>query len=285
MKNDKLKIILSKKMGFCFGVRKSVDLAKKDIETSKGKVYMLGPIINNPQVLECFKKEGVKVVYRLDEIPEKSTVITRAHGVSPLVLHQALKKKLSIINTTCPYVKKVQEIATYLNKNGYFIVIFGDKIHPETLSLLDVIQNNALVIDNISEIREIACQKKIGFISQTTKNIYDFKKLSSALIDKTEELRIFNTICKATTERQRSVLELAKQVDIMVVIGGSKSANTSRLAEICQNQGVKTYQIETKNQMKYEWFHPEDKVGIASGASTPDWVINEVIMKLRDWYS
>ncbi|GAI07140.1 unnamed protein product, partial [marine sediment metagenome] len=185
----------------------------------------------------------------------------------------------------CPYVKKVQEIAAYLNKNGYYIVIFGDKIHPEILSLLDLIHNNAIVVNTISEIREISYQKKIGFISQTTKNIYDFKKLSFALLDKTEELRVFNTICKATTERQRSVLELAKQVDIMIVIGGNKSANTSRLAEICQNQGVKTYHIETKNQMKYEWFHPEDKVGIASGASTPDWVINEVIMKLRDWYA
>ncbi len=272
-------------MGFCFGVKKSVDLAKKNIETSEGKIYMLGPIINNPQVIEYFKKEGAKVVNDLDEIPEKSTVITRAHGVSPLVLHQALKKKLSIINTTCPYVKKVQEIAAYLNKNGYYIVIFGDKIHPEILSLLDVIHNNAIVVSTISEIREISYQKKIGFISQTTKNIYDFKKLSFALLDKTEELRVFNTICKATTERQRSVLELAKQVDIMIVIGGNKSANTSRLAEICQNQGAKTYHIETKNQMKYEWFHPEDKVGIASGASTPDWVINEVIMKLRDWYA
>lgn len=285
MENIKLKILLSKKMGFCFGVRKSVELAKKAIVTSNGKVYMLGPIINNPQVIEYFKKEGAKVVNSLDEIPEKSTVITRAHGISPSVLHQALKKKLSIINTTCPYVKKVQEIVAYLNKNSYFIVIFGDKIHPEILSLLDVINNNALVINTISEIREIACQKKIGFISQTTKNIYDFKKLSFALLDKTEELRVFNTICKATTERQRSVLELAKQVDIMIVIGGNKSANTSRLAEICQNQGVKTSHIETKNQMKYEWFHPEDKVGIASGASTPDWVINEVIMKLRDWYA
>lgn len=280
-----MKIILSKKMGFCFGVKKSVELAKKAIVTSNGKVYMLGPIINNPQVLEYFKKEGAKVVDNLNKIPEKSTVITRAHGISPSVLNQTLKKKLSIIDTTCPYVKKVQEIAAYLNKNGYYLVIFGDRIHPEIVSLLDVVDNNAIVIDSFSEIKKISKRKKIGFISQTTKNIYDFKKLSFALLDKTEELRVFNTICKATTERQRSVLELAKQVDIMIVIGGSKSANTSRLAEICQNQGVKTYHIETKIQIQYEWFHPEDKVGIASGASTPDWVINEVIMKLRDWYA
>lgn len=285
MENIELKILLSKKMGFCFGVKKSVDLAKKATETSNGKVYMLGPIINNPQVLEYFLKKGVKVVDSLNKIPEKSTVITRAHGISPSVLNQSLKKKLSIIDTTCPYVKKVQKIAVYLNKNGYCLVIFGDKIHSEIVSLLDVVNNNAIVIDSFSEIEKISKRKKIGFISQTTKNIYNFQKLSSALLDKTEELRIFNTICKATTERQKSVLKLAMQVDIMVVIGGSKSANTFRLAEICKNQGVKTYHIETKDQMKYEWIRPEAKVGIASGASTPDWVINEVITRLKEWYA
>jgi len=175
MENIELKILLSKKMGFCFGVKKSVNLAKKAIETSNRKVYMLGPIINNPQVLEYFLQKRVKVVDSLNKIPEKSTVITRAHGISPSVLNQIHKKRLSIIHTTCPYVKKVQEIAAYLNKNGYFIVILGDKMHPEILGLLDVIHNNALVIDSISEIREITWQKKIGFISQTTKNIYDFK--------------------------------------------------------------------------------------------------------------
>jgi len=272
-------------MGFCFGVKKSVELAKKAIETSNEKVYMLGPIINNPQVLEYFLQKGVKVVDSLNKIPEKSTVITRAHGISPSILNQSLKKRLCIIDTTCPYVKKVQKIAVYLNKNGYYLVIFGDRIHPEIVSLLDVVNNNAIVVNSFSEIEKITKRKKIGFISQTTKNIYNFQKLSSALLDKTEELRIFNTICKATTERQKSVLKLAMQVDIMLVIGGSKSANTFRLAEICKNQGVKTYHIETKDQMKYEWFRPEAKVGIASGASTPDWVINEVITRLKEWYA
>jgi len=280
-----LKIILSKEIGFCFGVEKSVNIAKKILKENKKRVYMLGPIIHNPQVIENFKKDGVKIVDKIEEVPEKSTVITRAHGVSHSILHQALEKKLSIVDTTCPYVRKVQKIAEYLNKNNYFVIIFGDKMHPEILSLLDIINNKALVVDNVAEIRKIKYQKKIGFISQTTKNIYNFKKLSSKLLDKTEELRIFNTICKATTERQKSVIKLAKRVDIMVVIGGRKSANTSRLVEICHNQGVKTYHIETKDQMKYEWFHPEDNVGIASGTSTPDWAINEVINKLKEWYN
>jgi len=284
VEKSKLKIILSQKMGFCFGVKKSVNLAKDTIKKRKNDVYMLGSIINNPQVIEYFKKRGAKIVNNLGEVPEESVIITRAHGISPLLLHQAYQKRLSVIDTTCPYVKKVQEIVDYLYKNDYFIVIFGDKKHPEILSVLDLIQNNALVVNSFYEIEKIKQQKKIGFISQTTKNIYDFKKLLPALLNKTEELRIFNTICKATIERQNSTLELAKKVDVMIVIGGKESANTSRLAEICKKQGVKTYHIETENQIKYEWFHPDDRVGITSGASTPNWVTNKVINKLKKEY-
>jgi len=245
---------------------------------------MLGSIINNPQVIEYFTKKGVKIEDNLDEIPEESTIITRAHGISPTILNQAYRKRLLVVDTTCPYVKKVQKIAHYLYKKDYFIVIYGDKKHPEILSLLDIVQNNALVINSISEVEKITTKNKICFISQTTKNISDFYKLSSALLNKAEELRIFNTICKSTTERQKSALELAKQVDVMLVIGGKESANTTRLAEIGKNQGIKTYHIETKNQLKYKWFCPEDKVGITSGASTPDWVTNEIIDKLKEWY-
>jgi len=281
---NKLKIILSKKMGFCFGVKKSVNLAKNALKTRKNNLYMLGSIINNPQAIEYFIKKGAKIADNLEEVPEESTVITRAHGISLTMLRKAYQKRLSVVDTTCPYVRKVQKIARYLYEKDYFIVIYGDKKHPEVLSLLDTIQNNALVINSIPDAEKITKKKKIGFISQTTKNIYDFYKLSSALLDRAEELRIFNTICKSTTERQKSVIELAKEVDVMLVIGGKESANTTRLAEIGKNQGAKTYHIETKSQLKYKWFHPKDKVGITSGASTPDWVTNEVIDKLKEWY-
>ncbi|MGB2782481.1 MAG: 4-hydroxy-3-methylbut-2-enyl diphosphate reductase [Atribacterota bacterium] len=279
-----MKIILSKKMGFCFGVKKSVSLAQDTLKEKKDNLYMLGSIINNPQVIEYFVKEGVKIADNLDEVPENSTIITRAHGISPKITSQANQKKITIVDTTCPYVKKVQKIARYLYKKDYFIVIFGDKKHPEILSLLDTVQGNAFVINSIIESEEITIKKKIGLISQTTKNIYDFYRLSFALLNRAEELRIFNTICKSTMERQKSVIELAKEVDVMLVIGGKESANTTRLAEISRNQGVKTYHIENKNHLKNKWFHPENKVGITSGASTPDWVTNEVINKLKEWY-
>jgi len=278
-----MKIVLAKEIGFCSGVKNSVNLTKTVLKTDKKRIYMLGPIVHNLQVIEMLQKEGVKIVDSIEEIPEGSTVITRAHGVSPSILQEALTKKLNIINTTCPYVKKAQEIAKYLNEEGYLVIIFGDKRHPEISNMLDIIHNNALVVDNIAEIREIKFQKKIGLLSQTTKNFSNFRELSSNLLDKTEELRIFNTICKATIKRQKNARELAKVVDIMLVIGGKESANTSRLVEICRQQGVKTYHLETKGQLEYTWFHPEDRVGITSGTSTPDWSINEIVEQLEKW--
>ncbi len=278
-----MKIVLAKEIGFCSGVKNSVNLTKTVLKTDKKRIYMLGPIVHNLQVIEMLQKEGVKIVDSIEEIPEGSTVITRAHGVSPSILQEALTKKLNIIDTTCPYVKKAQEIAKYLNEEDYLVIIFGDKRHPEISNMLDIIHNNALMVDNIAEIREIKFQKKIGLLSQTTKNFSNFRELSSNLLDKTEELRIFNTICKATIKRQKNARELAKVVDIMLVIGGKESANTSRLVEICRQQGVKTYHLETKGQLEYTWFHPEDRVGITSGTSTPDWSINEIVEQLEKW--
>ncbi|MEA2021151.1 MAG: 4-hydroxy-3-methylbut-2-enyl diphosphate reductase [Candidatus Caldatribacteriota bacterium] len=275
---------MSKKMGFCFGVKKSIVMANKTIIKEKGTVYMLGPIIHNPQVIEDYQQRGVKVVNNLDQIPVGSITITRAHGISSKVRKLADNKKLTIIDTTCPNVKKLQQIASFLNKNQYFLIIFGDKKHPEILSILEMVKNNALIIEKPSEIAGVSLNKKIGFISQTTKNIYSFKKLASYLLEKTKELRIFNTICPETMERQESAFELSKKVDVMLVIGGKMSANTSRLAEICKNQGVKTYHIETKAQLKQEWFCKNDKVGISSGASTPDYLTNEIVKQLKEWY-
>jgi len=279
-----MKILLSQKMGFCFGVKKSIDLANKIVAKENQTAYMLGPIIHNPQVIEDYQQRGVKLVDSIRQIPDGSTVITRAHGISPEVSRQAENKKLVVIDTTCPNVKKLQEIASFLNKNKYFLIIFGDKKHPEILSVLEAVNHNALIINDRIEIAGIIRNEKIGFISQTTKNIYEFKKLASHLLEKTKELRIFNTICPATMERQKSVYELSQKVDVMLVIGGKASANTSRLAEICKNQGVKTFHIELKTQLQKDWFNQNDRVGISSGASTPDYLTNEIIKQLEEWY-
>lgn len=279
-----MKIILSKKMGFCFGVRKSIDLANKTISRYNNKVYMLGPIIHNPRVVEDFQKRGVGLIDDIENVPDESIVITRAHGISPLVGEIAKVKKLKLVDTTCSNVKKLQEIAVYLHKNHYSLVIFGDKKHPEILSVLDMVDHDAIAINEIDDILSLNKDRKIGFISQTTKNITDFKKIACLLLEKARELRIYNTICPATMERQQSASELSKNVDVMLVIGGRNSANTSRLAKICKSQGVKTYHIESKHQINKKWFSENDKVGITSGASTPDYLTTEIIKKLEEWY-
>ena len=279
-----MKILLSKKMGFCFGVRKSIDLADKTIAKSEKDVYMLGPIIHNPRVIEDYQDRGVKLVNDIKQVPDESTVITRAHGISPAISKTAKNKKITLIDTTCSNVKKLQEIALFLKKNHYFLIIYGDNKHPEILSVLEMVDHDAIVINEIDDVKGVNQCKKIGFISQTTKNIFDFEKLACQLLEKTKELRIFNTICPATMERQQSISELSMQVDIMLVIGGKKSANTSRLAKICKNQGVKTYHIESKAQLRREWFTKDDRVGISSGASTPDYLTNEIIQQLEEWY-
>ena len=279
-----MEILLSKKMGFCFGVRKSIDLANKTIIRYKNNIHMLGPIIHNPRVVEDFQKRGVGLINNIEKAPDESVVITRAHGISPSVGKMARIKKIKLIDTTCSNVKKLQEIATYLYRKSYSLLIFGDKKHPEILSVLDMVDNNAIVINDINDIINIKINKKIGFISQTTKNLFDFKKIACLILDKAKELRIYNTICPATMERQKSASELSRKVNIMLVIGGKNSANTTRLAKLCKSQGVKTYYIESKHQLIREWFSKYDKVGITSGASTPDYLTNEIIKKLEDWF-
>ena len=190
-----MKILLARKMGFCFGVKKSIDLANKTIAKENQTVYMLGPIIHNPQVVKSYQERGVKLVDNLDSIPDGSIVITRAHGISPEISQQAEDKKIIVIDTTCSNVKKLQKIALYLKSNKYYLVIFGDKKHPEITSILEMVNHDAMVINGPREFTEIKESKKIGFISQTTKNIYDFKKLALLLLEKTKELRILNTIC------------------------------------------------------------------------------------------
>jgi len=277
-------ILLSKKMGFCLGVKKSIELANKTIKNKNTMIYMYGPIIHNPRIIKDYQKKGVKIINDFSKIPDGSTVITRAHGISPARCMEAKNRKINLIDTTCPNVKKLQKIATYLYEKQYFIIIYGDKNHPEISSVMEMVNHHALIVNQTAEIIDINQKKKIGIISQTTKNMHDFKKMASFLVDKTKELRIFNTICPATMERQESVYDLSKNVDVMVIIGGKNSANTSRLAEICKNQGVKTYHVEEKNQLKRDWFSKNDRVGIGSGASTPDYLTKEIIQQLKEWY-
>ena len=281
-----MKIIKAKDIGFCFGVKRAIKKAEQALEAiPANEIYMLGEIIHNPQVIKHFKKKGINIVQEIEEVPSQKFLISRAHGIALNEEKYTKSHAITLIDTTCPYVKRLQYIVALLNKEKYQIIVFGDVNHPEIRCLLSYIDNKALVIPSIEELKNIKrdnVSKKVGLLSQTTKDVGKFSSIVKIMVGYTEELRIFNTICKATALRQQVTWELAKKVDLMIVIGGKKSANTGRLVNLSKQAGVETYHIEDEKQLNRIWFKNKKLVGITSGASTPEWLINNVIKKIND---
>lgn len=279
-----MEILIAKNTGFCFGVKRAINKANKLIEEiNNEEIYMLGEIIHNPQVIKEFKEKGICIVDEVSQVPSKKYLITRAHGIASYEIEIAQQRNIKLIDTTCPYVKKLHQIATLLNKENYQIIIFGDSNHPEIKSLLSYNNSNVKVFQSHSDIKNCSFRYnyKVGLISQTTKDENEFKRVIAEIIENVDELRVFNTICKATSLRQDSTRELAMQVDLMIVIGGLNSANTTRLAQLSTRAGVKTYHIESEKDIKKIWFKGIEKVGITSGASTPDYITEKVINKIK----
>ncbi|MFW6305980.1 MAG: bifunctional 4-hydroxy-3-methylbut-2-enyl diphosphate reductase/30S ribosomal protein S1 [Bacillota bacterium] len=275
-------IFTAEEAGFCFGVKRAIENAIKAAdETENHPVYTLGPIIHNPQVVENLRKQGIKALENIDEI-EQGTIIIRSHGVPPYIIDKAKNKGLNIIDATCPFVKKAQQYAKKLMDNGYQTIIYGDHNHPEVVGIYGATGEKAFIVSDQNELDSLNLDRKVGFVAQTTKSPASFKKLISSVIEKTKELKVYNTICNTTEIRQRSASELAKKVDIMFVIGGHNSANTNRLAEICTQTGTPTYHIETVAEIDKQWLEEKKKIGITAGASTPDWLIKEVIEAMSE---
>ena len=281
-----MEIIKAPDIGFCFGVKRAIKKAEQALEIiSANDIYMLGEIIHNPQVIKFFKKKGVNLVPEITEVPSHKYLISRAHGIALSEEKYAKSHAITLIDTTCPYVKRLQKIVALLKKEKYQIIVFGDVNHPEIRSLLSYIDNQALVVSSIEELKNIkrdTISKKVGLLSQTTRDVGQFCSIVKAMVDYSEELRVFNTICKATTLRQQATRKLAKKVDLMIVIGGKKSANTGRLANLSKQAGVETYHIEDEKQLNKNWFKNKRYIGIASGASTPEWLTDRIITKIND---
>jgi (E)-4-hydroxy-3-methyl-but-2-enyl pyrophosphate reductase len=279
-----MEILKANHIGFCFGVKRAINRANKLLhEVSNDDIYMLGEIIHNPQVIRAFKEKGIHIVQEILQVPQHKYLITRAHGTLKSEMQLARQRNIQLIDTTCPYVSKLHQIASLLSEEGYQIIIFGDINHPEIQSLLSYVNSNARVIQSVSEIavHSFSGIEKIGLISQTTNDSYKYKQVALKLFKSVDELRIFNTICKETILRQNSTRKLAKKVDLMIVVGGLNSANTTRLAQISEQIGVKTYHIETEKQVQGNWFKGIKKIGITSGASTPDFITNNVVQKIK----
>ena len=279
-----MEIKLSERSGFCFGVKRAVEMAENAL-SGKRKVYSLGPLIHNPQVIDRLSRKGLVII---DDIAEASqgALIVRSHGLAPAVIQEARDRGLEIIDATCPNVLTVHNILKGLYEKAYEIIVVGDKAHPEVQALMGLVDGNASVLESLEDARCIITKKdKIGIVAQTTQSHDTYMEIAAAFITKGRfrEFRLYNTICEDVIRRQEYAKSLAAQADVMLVIGGKISANTRRLVEICENKGAKTFLIETKDEMREEWFNPEDNVGVASGASTPMWIIDEVVAKFKNF--
>ena len=274
-----MEVILAEHLGFCYGVKRAIEIARQNA-SSDGTSSTLGPIIHNPQMVERLKKEGVGTVGSLDEM-EDGLVIIRSHGVGPNVYEEAESRGLEVVDATCPHVKKAQLSAKLLAEEGYTAVIVGEKNHPEVKSIYEWTTPDARIIETEEEAVALPHIGKLGIVSQTTFSGEKFRSIVSCLLEKSREIKILRTICTATDLRQAAALELAERVDAMIVVGGKNSANTSRLAQLCSTK-CKTYHIETVAELQDEWLDHVNKIGITAGASTPDWIIKEVYKQCQN---
>ncbi|MBN1875636.1 MAG: 4-hydroxy-3-methylbut-2-enyl diphosphate reductase [Anaerolineae bacterium] len=271
-----MKILIAKELGFCFGVKRAVKTVEETAASVNGQVYTLGPIVHNDEVVTQMQSLGVWAKDALDEI-DAGTVIIRAHGVPPETLDAARDKGLRVVDGTCPLVIKVQQLARALHDEGYQVVIYGAPEHPEVIGIVGWAGAGAVVVQSLEDVAALPRHKKIGVVSQTTKIPADYQAIVGALMGKCQELRAHNTICNATAQRQAAAIEVAQQVDVMLVIGEAHSSNSRRLAEVCAQVNPRTHRIATADELDSAWFTGAEKVGITAGASTPDSSIEKVI--------
>lgn len=274
-----MEIVVAAHQGFCYGVRRAVTLATQP--SSQPPVYTLGPIIHNPQVVDRLAQQGVRSVDKLSDIAA-GTVIFRSHGVAPAMYQQAQVQGLKVIDATCPHVRKAQRAACSFAQRGYQVVVVGEAAHPEVQSIVAWAGEHVQVVETVQDAERLPFVPRLAVVAQTTISEALFKAVVAVLRTKCQELQVSHTICQATTERQQAARELASQVDVMVVVGGKNSANTTRLAELCRAVGTPTYHVETAQELQPAWFAGVRKAGVTAGASTPDWIIEEVIERMQE---
>jgi 4-hydroxy-3-methylbut-2-enyl diphosphate reductase len=281
-----MEVIKSKRAGFCFGVKRALNMAyetlkKSKLEKGNAQVFTLGDIVHNSFVVDQLKKDGIITVYKPSDL-KKGYLIIRSHGICMSEKKEAQRKKMKLTDATCPLVKRIHELVDQLQKEGYKVIIIGHKDHPEVKGIAGHAGKNYLIIENVDQVKKIKKDLKLGIVVQTTFLLENFQKIVSAILEKTKEIKVFNTICLETKLRQKMTEDISKKVDVMVVVGGKNSSNTRRLAEISKKYCKNCYQVESAKELKKEWFRGTKKAGLTAGASTPDWIINEVIKVMKN---
>lgn len=280
-------VIIADNAGFCFGVKRAMNMAKNELENKKNiSVYALGPLIHNRQAVSKYEDMGLITVDKIDDIDQnlESEMIIRSHGVPKVIYDEAESKDIKIVDTTCPFVRKIHYLVKMGEEENKQIILLGDRKHPEVIGINGWCSDSAIIFKELEEVKSYEFDKSQEYIvvSQTTMNEKNFDSIIEYLKSLELKLSIKNTICSATRVRQQSARELSKKVDVMVVIGGKHSSNTQKLVNIC-SEIVDTIAIESKEDMKDVDFSKYDRVGVTAGASTPDWIINDAINYLKEW--
>lgn len=274
-----MEVKLAKNYGFCFGVKRAIELAEK-----KPNGITLGPLIHNDKEINRLKEKfNVVVNENIQEIPQNAEVIIRTHGIPKQYLQKLKEKTNNITDATCPYVTKPQKICEDMSAKGYQIVIFGDMKHPEVKGVMSYCDNEPLVVEDLESLKKAKLRDKVALVSQTTKNINLFLEIANYLISRCSECRVFNTICNATFDNQDSARNLAKEVDVMVIVGGKNSSNTKQLYNISKEYCKDCYLIEDFSELDSKWFSEKKFCGVTAGASTPNWIIDKVVNTIKSY--
>lgn len=275
-----MEIVVAKHMGFCGGVKRAVEMARSTAEATDGQVFTWGPLIHNPQVVQRLEHAGVRVADTLEDLQGDAFVVS-AYGVEHAVLDAAKARGMRVVDATCPVVIRAHSLAFKLVEEGYQLVVLGDHGHPEMVTLKEVLQDKVTIVHDRAEAAQVKLRGRAAVMSQTTQSQENFRQIVGDLSLRTKELKVVNTLCPAITVRQEEAEKMVEEVDALVVVGGHHSANTTRLWEIGRAHRVPTYHIEVADELKAAWFTGVRQVGVMSGASTPDWIIAEVVQRLE----
>lgn len=274
-----MEVFVAEKCGFCAGVKSAISLAEEVLH-GQDVVYSLGPIIHNNDVVNKLSAMGLRMIGDVEDI-YSGTVLIRSHGAAPAQIDKLKAKGLQIVNATCVLVKRVQQIAVELEKEGYTVVVMGNKDHPEVKAVVGCVKDATIVADE-KDLDKLPVDGSLGVICQTTQSPEYFSRMLSVICNRGfSRLKAINTLCKEAVKRQQSAVDLCKKVDIMFVLGGLDSANTRKLAELCQRHNSQTYHLQNWDEFDKSKLAGKKTAGVTAGASTPEWIITEFVEKLR----
>ena len=273
-----MKIELAENYGFCFGVKRAIKIAEENVNAST-----YGALIHNSKEIERLEKDfkvGLTDNHKSFKAGEKA--IVRTHGIPKNELQELRDTKVEVVDATCPYVTKPQQICQEMSEEGYDIIIFGDEAHPEIKGVKSYATYGARVVTSTKDIEDLKLKDKIALVAQTTRKVEDYMEIANYLIPRYKEVRVFNTICNATFENQEAVRKISTKADVMIIIGGKNSSNTKQLFSISRDNCHNSYHIEDEKDLNIEWFRDKSFCGVSAGASTPDWIIQNVVNFIED---